>query len=320
MSSRAVKPFRVLLYEDMHPAGKQLLAEKAEIIFARSLDEDDLIQQVKDIDALIIRANGAVSACLMDAAPRLKVIGKHGVGLDAIDLEAARARGIVVCNTPVANVESVAEHAVGLMIAVSKLLARADKAIRQGRWQVRYDYVGQELLGRALGLIGMGRIGGRVAEICHLAFNMPVLYHDVVSYPEAERHLGARKLSLNDVLVQADYVSVHVPLVPATGGLIGREQFALMKKGAIFINTARGPIVDEVALIEALSSGQLAGAGLDVYTEEPVSADNPLLKMDNVVLTPHMAAHTHDALRAMSLVAEDVLRALEGEDPVYRVV
>jgi len=320
MSGRAVKPYRVLLYEDMHPAGKQLLVEKAEIIFARSLDEDDLIEQVNGVDALIIRANGAVSARLMDAAPRLQVIGRHGVGLDAIDLEAARARGIVVCNTPVANVESVAEHAVGLMIAVSKLLARADKAIRQGRWQVRYDYVGQELLGRTLGLIGMGRIGGRVAEICHLAFNMPVLYYDVVSYPGAEGHLGARKLPLNDVLAQADYVSVHVPLVPATSGLIGREQFALMKKGVIFINTARGPIVDEVALIEALSSGQLAGAGLDVYTDEPVSADNPLLSLDNVVLTPHMAAHTQDALRAMSLVAEDVLRVLEGEDPVYRVV
>ncbi len=159
-----------------------------------------------------------------------------------------------------------------------------------------------------------------MAEICHLAFNMPVLYHDVVRYPEAEGYLGARRLPLNDVLAQADYVSVHVPLVPETSGLIGREQFALMKKGSIFINTARGPIVDEVALMEALSSGQLAGAGLDVYAVEPVTADNPLLSLDNVVLTPHMAAHTHDALRAMSLVAEDVLRVLEGHDPVYRVV
>jgi D-3-phosphoglycerate dehydrogenase len=315
-----MKPFRVLLYEDMHQAGKQILAKKAEIIFARTLDEDDLIEQVRDVDAVIIRANGAVTTRLMDAAPKLKVIGRHGVGVDAIDLDAAKARGVVVCNTPVANVESVAEQAVGLMLAVSKHIARADKAIREGRWQVRYEYIGQELRGRILGLLGMGRIGGRVAEICHLAFNMPVLYHDIVTYPQAEERLGARKLPLDDVLAQADYVSVHLPLLPATRGLIGREQFGLMKKGAVFINTARGPIVDEAALLAALSSGHLAGAGLDVYAIEPVTVDNPLLKLENVTLTPHMAAHTDDALQAMSLVAEDVLRVLEGQEPVYRVI
>jgi D-3-phosphoglycerate dehydrogenase len=315
-----MKPFRVLLYEDMHQAGKQLLAEKAEILLARSLDENDLIEQVKDVDALIIRANGAVTARLMDAAPGLKAIGRHGVGVDAIDLEAAQERGIVVCNTPAANVESVAEQAVGLMLAVSKQIARADKAIREGRWQVRYAYIGQELCGRTLGLIGMGRIGGRVAEICHVAFKMPILYYDVVGYLPLEEKLGARKLPLNEVLAQADCVSVHVPLLPATQGLIGREQFELMKKGAVFINTARGPIVDEASLLDALRSGHLAGAGLDVFDCEPVTADNPLLNLENVVLTPHMAAHTEDALRAMSLVAEDVLRVLEGKAPLYRVV
>lgn len=315
-----MKPFRVLLYEDMHPAGKQLLAQEAEIVFASSLEEDALIDQVKDADALIIRANGAVTARLMEAAPKLKVIGRHGVGVDAIDLNAARERGIIVCNTPAANVESVAEQAVGLMLAVSKQIARADKAIRAGRWQVRYEYIGQELWGRSLGLIGMGRIGARVAEICHLAFKMPVLYYDLVGYPQAESALGARKLAMNEVLAQADYVSVHVPLLPATRGLIGQEQFALMQKGAIFINTARGPIVDETSLVEALTSGHLGGAGLDVYAVEPVAADSPLLRLENVVLTPHMAAHTDDALRAMSLVAEDVLRVLKGQEPGYRVV
>lgn len=315
-----MKPFRVLLYEDIHPAGKQVLAEKAELIFARSLAEDDLVEQVRDVDALIIRANGAVTARLMDAAPRLKVIGRHGVGLDAIDLDAAQERGIVVCNTPVANVESVAEQAVGLMIAVSKHIVRADKALRDGRWQARYQYVGQELRGRTLGLLGMGRIGGRVAEICHLAFGMPILYYDILDYAQAEQELGARRLPLENVLAEADYVSVHVPLLPATCGLLGRAQFAQMKKGAIFINTARGPIVDETALLEALTSGHLAGAGLDVYSIEPLQTDNPLLRLENVVLTPHMAAHTHDALQAMSLVAQDVLRVLEDQEPVYRVV
>lgn len=315
-----MKPFQVLLYEDMHQAGKDLLAEKAEVVMARSLDEDDLIEQVKDVDAIIIRANGAVSAQLMDAAPKLKAVGRHGVGIEAIDLEAAKARDIVVCNTPLANVESVAEQAVGLMIAVSKQIVRADKAIREGRWQVRYEYIGQELSGRTLGFIGMGGIGGRVAEICHLGFNMPILYHDLVRYPQAEEALGAKKLPIEEVLARADYISVHVPLLPATRGMIGREQFQLMKHGAIFINTARGPIVDEAALLEALTNGHLAGAGLDVYAVEPPIPNNPLFQLENVVLTPHMAAHTDDALQAMSLVAEDILRVLEGEEPVYRVV
>jgi D-3-phosphoglycerate dehydrogenase len=312
------KPYRVLLYEDMHEAGKKLLAEKAELVFASSLDEDRLVEQARDADAIVIRANGRVSARIMDAAPKLKVIGRHGVGLDGVDLDAAKARSIPVVYTPNANTESVAEQCVGLMLAVSKQIARADKAIRQGRWQVRYEYIGQEMLGRTLGMIGMGHIGGRVAEICHVAFHMPVLYYDVVTYPQAEEKLRARKLALNDVLAQADYVSVHVPLLPATKGMMGREQFALMKQGAIFINTARGPIVDPAALVDALRNGHLAGAGLDVYAVEPTPNDNPLFQLENVVLTPHMSAHTDDALRAMSLVAADVLRVLEGEKPEYR--
>jgi phosphoglycerate dehydrogenase-like enzyme len=185
---------------------------------------------------------------------------------------------------------------------------------------VRYEYIGQELFGRTLGLVGMGRIGSRVAEICHLAFHMPVLYYDVVSYPKTEEKLGAIKVSLEEVLKESDYVSVHVPLLPATKGMIGREQLALMKKGAFLINTARGAIVDEVALVEALKSGHLAGAGIDVFEKEPTPADNPLSQLENVVLTPHMASHTDDALKAMSMVAQDIIRVLEGEPPRYRIV
>ena len=314
------KPYRVLLYEDMHEAGKKVLAEIAELVMASSLDEDVLVELARDVNAIIIRANGRVSARIIEAAHGLKVIGRHGVGLDGIDLEAAKARGIPVVYTPDANTESVAEQCVGLMLAVSKQIARADKAIRQGRWKVRYEYIGQEMLGRTLGMIGMGRIGGRVAEICHLAFRMPILYYDVASYPEAENKLAATRLALNEVLAKADYISVHVPLLPATRGMIGREQFALMKKGAIFINTARGPIVDEQALVQALQSGHLAGAGMDVYAVEPTPTDNPLLQLENVVLTPHMSAHTDDALRAMSLVAADVVRVLQGQKPEYRAV
>lgn len=315
-----MKPYRVLLYEDMHAAGIEVLAEKADLVMARSLDEDILIEQVKDVDAIVIRANGAVTARLMDAAPKLKVVGRHGVGVDAIDLQAAKARGIVVCNTPDANLESVAEQAVGFMLAISKQILRADTALRQSRWNVRYEYIGQELFRRTLGLVGMGRIGSRVAEICHLAFQMPVLYYDVVAYPDLEEKLHAKKVSLEEVLEQADYVSLHVPLLPSTKGLIGKDQLARMKPGAILINTARGGVVDETALIEALDSGHLGGAGLDVFATEPTPADNPLFNSEKVVLTPHMAAHTDDALKAMSMVAQDIIRVLEGQEPLYRVV
>lgn len=315
-----MKPYRILLYEDMHQAGKDVLADVAVMVMASSLDEEALLDQVKDVDAIIIRANGAVSARLMDAAPKLKVVGRHGVGVEAIDLQAAKQRGIVVCNTPDANLESVAEQAVGFMITLSKQILRADSAARQGRWNVRYEYIGQELLGRTLGLVGMGRIGSRVAEICHLAFNMPVLYYDVVSYPALEESLKAERVSLEEVLKASDYVSVHVPLLPTTRGMIGKEQLAMMKSGAILINTARGAIVDEAALLEALHSGHLTGAGLDVFAVEPASEENPLFQLDNVVITPHMAAHTDDALKAMSMVAQDIVRVLDGQEPVYRVV
>ena len=315
-----MKKYRVLLYEDMHPAGKEVLAAQADLVMATSLDEASLIEQVQDVDAIVIRANGAVTARLMDAAPKLKVIGRHGVGVEAIDLQAAKARGIVVCNTPDANLESVAEQAVGFMLAVSKQIVRADKATRQGRWNVRYEYIGQELFGRTLGLVGMGRIGSRVAEICHLAFRMPVLYNDVIAYPALEEKLNAKKVSLEEVLKEADYVSLHVPLLPSTKGLIGKDQLAMMKQGAILINTARGAVVDEAALVEAIESGHLGGAGLDVFAVEPTPSDNPLFNLEKVVLSPHMAAHTDDALKAMSMVAQDIIRVLEGQEPVYRVV
>ena len=314
-----MKPYRVLLYEDMHQAGKDLLAEKAELIFAKSLVENELIEQVKDVDAIVIRANGAVTARLMDAASRLKVIGRHGVGVEAIDLQAAKARGIIVCNTPDANVELVAEQAVGFMLTVSKQILKADIALRQGRWGVRYEYIGQELFGRTLGMVGMGRIGSRVAEICHFGFQMPVVYTDVVQYPTIEEKLDAKRLSLDELLAQADYVSIHVPLLPSTKGMLGKDQLARMKDGAILINTARGAVVDEAALIEALKSGHLAGAGMDVYEVEPTPVDNPLFQLENVVLSPHMAAHTDDALKAMSMIAKDIINVLEGRAPVYRV-
>ena len=207
------------------------------------------------------------------------------------------------------------------MLVLLKQMLRADiKPCARVAGRVRYEYIGQELFGRTLGLVGMGRIGSRVAEICHFGFNMPVIYYDVLDYPQLEEKLAARKVTLAELLLEADYISVHVPLLPSTSGMLGREQFARMKPGAIVINTSRWTGAGRrQPLGQALKSGHLGGAGLDVYAVEPTPVDNPLFQLENVVLSPHMAAHTDDALKAMSMIAEDVLRVLEGQEPLYRV-
>jgi D-3-phosphoglycerate dehydrogenase len=308
----------VLLYEPIHQKAVDLLAQRAEVRLAASLDEESLVQAVADVDGIIIRANGRVSRRIMEAAPRLKVVGRHGVGIDNIDRKAAAELGITVVNTPDANLESVAEQCVGMMLILAKRIVEADKALRAGDWDSRYRLTGIELYGKTLGVVGFGRIGQRVAEICR-AFAMPVLYYDVIAYPEAEVSLGAQRVSLEDLLAASDFVSVHVPLVPATQGLINEAALKRMKPTAYLINSARGPVVDQAALLRALQEGWIAGAGLDVFDPEPLPADSPILKLDNVAVTPHMAAHTDEALLRMALVAEDILAVIEGRAPRYPV-
>ncbi len=309
----------VLLYETIHEDALALLREKAEVRFAESLDEEHLLAEVADVDGIIIRANGKVSRRLIESAPRLKVIARHGVGVENIDLKAATERGITVVNTPEATTESVAEHSLGMMIALAKRIVRADKAARRGEWEVRYTYIGDELWGKTLGVVGFGRIGQRVAELCRHALGMTILYYDVVDYPQAAAALEAQRASLDELLAAADVVSVHVPLLPSTRGLIGERELRQMKPGAYFINTARGPVVNEAALVTALREGWIAGAGLDVFAQEPLPADNPLLALDNVVVTPHMASHTQEALRRMAMVVTDVIAVLEGREPKWVV-
>jgi len=314
-----MKKFKVLLYEDMHEAGKALLKEKGEVFFAKSLEEASLIEEVRECDGIIIRANGKVSRILMDSAPKLKVIGRHGVGVENIDLEAATEKRIWVVNTPDANDISVAEHFFGLALILSKILKKADIALREGRWEVRYQYIGRELHGKTLGILGFGRIGRAVGRIGHKGFDMKVLYYDALRYEEAEKELGAKKVSLEEVLSQSDFISINLPMLPETKGLLKEREFGLMKPSAYIINLARGPIWDEKALYQVLKEGKIAGAGSDVYEIEPAIKGHPLFELENFVGTPHMAAHTDEALRKMSLVAEDVIRILEGETPVHPV-
>jgi len=311
--------YKVLLYEDMHEAGKALLKEKVEIFFARSLKEDSLIEEVKDVNGIIMRANGTVTRRIMEAAPQLKVIGRHGVGVENIDLEAATEKGIWVVNTPDANNISVAEHFFGLALILSKMLKKADIALREGRWGARYEYTGNELHGKTLGILGFGRIGRGVGRIGHKGFDMKVLYYDALRYEETEKELNAKKVSLEEVVSQSDYISVNLPMLPETKGLLGEREFGLMKPSAFIINLARGPIWDEKALHRVLKEKKIAGAGSDVYEVEPAAKGHPLFDLENFVGTPHMAAHTEEALKRMSMVGKDVIRVLEGKEPIYPV-
>jgi D-3-phosphoglycerate dehydrogenase len=309
----------VLLYEPIHERAVKVLQDRAEVRMADSLDESALLKTVADVAGIIIRANGAISRRLMEAAPNLKVVARHGVGVEAIDRQAAAELGITVVNTPDANVESVAEQCLGMMIVLAKRIRQADRAIRAGDWQARYRLTGNELLGKTLGLIGFGRIGRRLAEMGHAGLSMAIVYHDVVAYPEAEKALEARKVGLDDLLAGSDFVSVHTPLTSETRGLIGEAALRKMKKSAFLINTSRGQVVNQPALVQALRDGWIAGAGLDVYDPEPLPPDSPLLTMDNVILSPHMASHTDEALYRMAMVVTDVLAVIEGRKPEHAV-
>jgi D-3-phosphoglycerate dehydrogenase len=311
--------FKVLLYETMHSKGTELLEQKCDLIYAKSYDEKDLLVQASDVDAIIIRANGAVSKKIIKAAPKLKVIGRHGVGLDAIDLEAAKMKGIRVVYTPQANKESVAEHFVGLALMLAKKMRLADIALRDCRWQARYELIGTELYGKILGVLGFGRIGQQTARICKYGFNMQILYYDQLDYPETETELNATRVDEKTVFSKADFISINLPLLPETRHFVNAGLLNIMKPSAFLINMARGPIWNEADIVAALQENRIAGAGSDVYEVEPITPDNPLLKLSNFVGTPHMSAHTEEGMIRMSMVARDVLAVLEGREPAFPV-
>jgi D-3-phosphoglycerate dehydrogenase len=315
MSSR----FKVLLYEPMHEEGIKLLEEKCDVVFPDSLEEENLIGRARDADAIIIRAKGAVTKNLIDSASRLKVIGRHGVGLENIDLMAAKERGIEVVYTPVANTQSVAEQFVALTFVLAKQLRVADMALRAGNWNARYELLGKELHGKTLGVVGFGRIGKQTARICRNGLGMSVLYYDVIDFPEAEQELDAKRVDLKHLFSKADFISINLPLLPQTRGIVNADLLKLMKPTAFLVNMARGPVWNEADVVTALKENWIAGVGSDVYEVEPASADNPLFTMDNFVGSPHMAAHTEESMARMSMVSRDILAVLEGRKPEFPV-
>ena len=301
----------------MHSEGTQLLKGKCDLVYADSLAEKDLMVQASDVDGIIIRANGTVSRALIESTPCLKVIGRHGVGLDAIDLKAAKERGVKVVYTPAGNAESVAEHFVCLALMLAKKVRLADMALRAGHWKARYELIGTELHGKTLGIMGFGRIGRQTACICQNGFAMKVLYHDVVDYSGHENGLRATRVDAEALFSDSDFISINLPLSTATRHAINADLLRLMKPTAFLINMARGPVWKEEDMVRALREKWIAGGGSDVYEEEPASPDNPLFKMDNFVGTPHMSAHTEESMIRMSMVARDVLAVLEGREPQF---
>jgi phosphoglycerate dehydrogenase-like enzyme len=307
----------ILSLTTMHEAGLRILREATELRMASALDPATLQREVFGADGLIIRTGGVVDAALLDCGKRLRVVGRHGVGYDQIDVNAATARGIQVVYTPGANTQSVAEHVFALMIGLSRYFPRMMAGLNAGNYHIRTSMTGRELAGKSLGIIGFGRIGRRVGEIAHLGFGMTVRYHDIVpAPPEVETRANARRVSFREVLESSKYVTLHVPLDSSTRGMINSETLALMRPDAILINTCRGPVVDEQAIAAALKDHQLWAYGADVFTVEPPEPGHPLIGRDDVMLTPHSAAQTEEGLGNMAVtIAEEVVGILKGEPP-----
>ena len=270
----------------------------------KGLSEEALVPLVRDIDAWVVRGATKVTRRLIEAAPRLRWVARAGAGLDNIDVPAAKERGIAVLNVPGANAVAVAELVFGLLLGLLRKIPAADASLRRGEWE-KSRFQGRELRGKTLGIVGLGKIGRAVAKRAQ-AFEMTCVGHDPLVSEADTRALGVLPLSLDALLERSDIVTLHAPMMPETKGLFGAAQFARMQKGAIFVNAARGGLVDEAALIAALRSGQLGGAALDVFAQEP-PVDWTLVNLPNVVSTPHVGAATVEAQEA---VGEEIVKLL----------
>jgi len=308
----------ILLDAHIHPASlERLYQEKVNILTPHAATPNELLPLLPQAHGIIL-GGFILGAAEMDLAENLEVIGRHGTGIDNVDVAAASERGIPVVFTPYGPTESTAEHALLLILATARRLSQADRAMRSGNFGHNLP-MGHEMDGKTLGVVGFGRIGQRLAGMCRDALHMPVYVFDPYLDPEAVSAWGAIYVEdLAKLANQVDVLSVHTPLTAETHHLVNRAVIRSMKPGAILINAARGAVVDETALIEALQDGHLGGAGLDVYDPEPPAPDNPLFQLDQVVLTPHVASFTDEGRLRMGLtVVEETLRVLRGELPQY---
>lgn len=298
---------KIFVADDVNESGLEPLRAAGFAVEKRTgLSADELRECVRECDGLVVRSETKVTAELMDAATRLRVVGRAGVGVDNIDVAAATARGLVVMNAPDGNTITTAEHTVALLIALARRVPAANASLKGGHWE-RKKFIGVELQGKTLGVVGLGRIGRVVANRAR-AFGMNIVAYDPFLAPEQARDLELEVGTLDEVYARADFLTVHTPLTTETRGIIGADAFAKMKQGVRIINCARGGLVDERALFNAIKEGTVAGAALDVFEEEPPSADNPLLALEEVIVTPHLGASTKEAQEGVAVTVAEQMR------------
>jgi D-3-phosphoglycerate dehydrogenase len=309
---------RILVSDPVAEDGVEYLRKHAEVDVKTGLKPEDLIRIIPEYDALVVRSETKVTAPVIEAGSRLQVIARAGVGIDNIDVPAATRKGIVVVNAPTGNNIAAAEHTIGMMLALARNIPQANGSVKGGAWQ-RSRFMGVELRGKVLGVVGLGKIGTEVARRAQ-GLEMQVIVYDPYLSAEHARRLGLEALALDELLARADFVTFHVPLTPQTKGLVGVEQLRKMKPSARLINCARGGIIDEAALVEALDNGIVAGAALDVFTQEPLPPDSPLLKSDKLIVTPHLGGSTFEAQVGVAMdAAEQIVAVLNGQSARYAV-
>ena len=309
---------RILIADPVAPEGIELLRAIGDVEVKTGQAADALIASIENYDALVVRSETKVTRAIIEAGVRLQVIGRAGVGVDNIDLEAATERGVIVVNAPQGNTIAAAEHTIALLMALARHIPQADASMRAGKWD-RKSYVGTEVRGKTLGVIGLGPIGSEVARR-GVGLDMRVLGHDPYVAEERTRSLGAEPADFETLIAVADFISVHVPMTAATKGMISTEQFARMKDGVRLLNVARGGIIDEAALAAVVQSGKVAGAAVDVFTAEPIDPENPLLGDPRIITTPHLGASTAEAQERVAVdVAEQIVDVLAGRPARYAV-
>lgn len=277
-----------------------------------------LLEKVKNVEALVPLLSDKINAELLNNAPNLRIVSQLAVGFDNIDLQEATRRGIYVTNTPEVLTDTTADFAWTLLMAVARRVVEADRYVRTGQWKVGWHPAmmqGRDIYGATIGIVGAGRIGYAMAKRAS-GFSMKILFYDVIPRPEMEKDFGAKKVDLDTLLKESDFVTVHVPLMKETQHLMNSDRLKLMKKTAYLINNSRGPVVDEKSLYEALENGTIAGAGLDVFEQEPTPLTNPLLKLHNVVVAPHISSASYETRSRMAeMVAENLVAFFEGKKP-----
>lgn len=300
-------PLKIFVADDVSDSGLEPLRTAGFTVEKRiGLTREELLAAVFDCDGLVVRSETKVTEEVLNAAGSLRVIGRAGVGVDNIDVPAATIRGVVVMNAPDGNTITTAEHTIALLISLARSVPQASSSLKAGRWE-RKKFIGVELQGKTLGIVGLGRIGRVVASRAR-AMGMLIVAYDPFIAPEQARDLEIELASLDEVYARADFLTVHTPLTAETRGLIDREVFAKMKSGARIINCARGGLVDESALYDAIKSGKIAGAALDVFTQEPPPPDHPLLALDQVIVTPHLGASTTEAQEGVAFTVAEQMR------------